>query len=130
MKRTARLLICSVLLAGITILTSCWRETPGVASDEPTSEHSSKVVSVITGERPHCESGIFTYTEKIIQLTGTQTTGCQHGRVGYVDVRNQYARDVSGDCDLCGFHQEDVREELWWGDMRCEEISDDYGLSN
>lgn len=125
MKHTARFAIGSVCLAGIMILTACSRqaqEAQGSVPDEPTPAHSSSVVSVETGERPHCEAGTFTYTEKTMQLTGTQTTACVHGKVGYMDVRRQYARDVSGSCDVCGFHQEDVREDFWWGDPHCEEV--------
>ena len=126
MKYTKRFLIGSLFLAGSIVLTACSQEAlEERVSEELTPVRSSEVLSVETGERPHCESGVFTYTEKIIQLAGTQITGCQHGRVGYVDVRNQYARDVSGTCDGCGFHQEDVREEFWWGDAQCEKASED-----
>lgn len=126
MKYTTRFLIGSLFLAGSIVLTACSQEAlEERVSEELTPVRSSEVLSVETGERPHCESGVFTYTEKIIQLTGTQITGCQHGRAGYVDVRNQYARDVSGTCDGCGLHQEDVREEIWWGDAQCEKASEE-----
>ena len=94
-------------------------------SEDLTPVRSSEVLSVETGERPHCEAGSFTYTEKVIQLAGTQIAACEHSRAGYVDVRSQYARDVSGTCDGCGFHQEDVREEFWWGDAQCEKVPEE-----
>lgn len=126
MKYLARFLIGSLLIAGSIILTACSQDASQESvSEEATPVRHSEVLSIETGERPHCESGTFIYTEKIIQLTGTQTTGCQHGRAGYVDVRSQYARDVSGSCDVCGYRQEDVREEFWWGDVHCEKVSEE-----
>ena len=126
MKHTARFLAASLLLAGSFVLAACAQEAPEEnVSEDLTPVRSSEVLSVETGERPHCEAGSFTYTEKVIQLAGTQITACEYGRAGYVDVRSQYARDVSGTCDGCGFHQEDVREEFWWGDAQCEKVPEE-----
>ena len=87
----------------------------------------SKVIATESGEYLHCaagkETGTFRYTEKKVKLTGREKTTCQHGRTGYIDVRCQYATDVSGYCDLCGLQQNDIREKLWWGEWVCEKVN-------
>lgn len=87
----------------------------------------SEVIAAESGEYLHCatgkETGTFRYTKKKIKLTGREKTTCQHGRIGYIDARCQYAIDVSGYCDLCGLQQNDIREELWWGEWACERVN-------
>ena len=73
MKHTARFLAASLLLAGSLALAACAQEAPEEnVSEDLTPVRSSEVLSVETGERPHCEAGTFTYVEKVIQLAGTQ----------------------------------------------------------
>lgn len=87
----------------------------------------SEVLATESGEYLHCatdkKTGTFRYTKKKVKLTGREKTTCQHGRTGYIDVRCQYATDVSGYCDLCGLQQNDIREELWWGEWVCESVN-------
>ena len=88
---------------------------------------NSEVLATESGEYLHCatdkKTGTFRYTKKKVKLTGREETTCQHGRTGYIDVRCQYATDVSGYCDLCGLQQNDIREELWWGEWVCESVN-------
>lgn len=80
---------------------------------------------VTRGQAEHCVGtdgrvGQIICTSSRTYASGTQKTGCQHGRVGYVDVRTQYEKVENYACTVCDYSEENVTVSTWWGPWACQ----------
>lgn len=80
---------------------------------------------VTRGQAEHCVGpggriGQIICTSSRTYEGGTQVTGCQHGRVGYVDVRIQYKKVESYACTVCEYSETDIIVDTWWGPWSCQ----------